>query len=335
MNCACQAVHATIPWGLPGQCRPQVITPIRFPGTYLPSGYSEGDAIPMNTPALNFLLATQNGDGQWGYAPGHGSAVEATAAVVLALTDSGEAEEARNRALAWLISAQNRDGGWGLNREDRRSGWQTAWAVLALSSSDDGGREAAALGADWLLGVDVFQPDDDMEQDMRELLGIEPTLRGWPWRPGEASFVEPTALAMLALEAFPDRQGVVARLEEATKYLLDRRCRPGGWNVGNPTMFGQMLPPRAEPTAWTLLALARFKPEAISAGDREALRIQMDLDGGTQALGWGILALQSLGESGEQAFQRLVARQRRDGSWEGNPYHTAVALLAARREALF
>ena len=113
-------------------------------------------------------------------------------------------------------------------------------------------------------------------------------------------------------------------------YLTDRRCAGGGWNFGNPVMLGAGLPPRAHPTAWALLALARLKPDAIRAEDMTALRAEMARDGGALALGLGLLALRTLGEDDGSSAARLALLQLPDGSWNGNPYHTAVALLAAR-----
>ena len=126
---------------------------------------------------------------------------------------------------------------------------------------------------------------------------------------------------------------VQARIEEAVRYLVDRRCRPGGWNVGNPMMFGRALPPRTCPTAWALLALAKAAREAIRPEDSDALREDMRIDGGALALAWGLCALHALGQEDVEARARLAALQEPDGGWRGNPYTTAVALLAAKERA--
>jgi hypothetical protein len=280
--------------------------------------------------AIGFLQAAQNNDGGWGYALGQSSTMEATAAAVISLRGLVQAQALHDQALAWLLASQNRDGGWGLNADDDQSSWQTAWAVLALSRSAPG-RDALARGENWLLTVDAFNVSgEDLRQDLQELLGVDSTLKGWPWRPGEASFVEPTALALLALPANARTREFAGRLDEAIRYLVDRRCAEGGWNVGNPRMFSQMLPPRAEPTAWTLLALANREPAAILEEDWMALRAQMELDGGAQALGWGVLALKATGQEDIAEERHLLAKQNKDGSWDGNPYHTVVSVLALR-----
>ncbi|MFC2036608.1 hypothetical protein ACFLYD_01380 [Chloroflexota bacterium] len=281
--------------------------------------------LPARQSAVSFLVVSQNGDGGWGYAPGQHSVLEPTAAAALALSGDPSARDSYERALGWIQVAQHRDGGWGFNPEDGEGSWQTAWALLALAPAGVA-RGAADRGAAWLLAVETFDLGD--APNFQEVLAIDPTLRGWPWRPGEASFVEPTALAMLALHAVPATGQNRSRLDEAVTYLQDRRCRGGGWNVGNPMMFSKPLPPRAHPTAWVLLALARLAPQAIAHEDQAALLADMERDGGALALAWGVLALTVLGNEQTLMPTRLATLQAPNGGWNENPYHTAVATMA-------
>jgi hypothetical protein len=186
-------------------------------------------------------------------------------------------------------------------------------------------------GVIWLLGVKTLRfTDDKLQREMQQKLAIDPTLRGWPWLPGEATWIEPTALALLALGAVPRTSAIQARLDEAVRYIEDRRCRGGGWNFGNPVMLGGNLPPRAHPTAWALLALAKLAPAAVRPEDVAALRAEVGRDGGASALAWGLLALRALGQDDADAAGRLTALQGPGGGWNDNPYHTAVALMAIR-----
>lgn len=283
-----------------------------------------------STSALNFLQASQNPDGGWGYGPRQASVTEATAAAMLALREEPAAADSLARGLNWLAAAGHPDGGWGLGREDDQSGWQTAWAVLALTHCG-GADDLQQQGVTWLLEVKTLSfGDDKLQREMQQKLAIDPTLRGWPWLPGEATWIEPTALALLVLGASPRTPAIQARLDEAVRYIVDRRCRGGGWNFGNPVMLGGNLPPRAHPTAWALLALARLALVAVRPEDIAALRAEMEHDGGASALAWGLLALRGLGEDDPAAADRLIALQEPDGSWNANPYHTAVALMAMR-----
>jgi hypothetical protein len=282
----------------------------------------------MTGASLSFLTASQNPDGGWTYAVDQPSCVEATAAATLALRDRPDTAQARERGLAWLAAVQHRDGGWGFSAEDPESGWETAWAVLALADAPGG--EAARRGAAWLLTVNPGAVEDAMLAEAREKLAIDASLYGWPWLPDQASWVEPTALALLALSAVPEADAPAARLDEAVRYLSDRRCAGGGWNFGNPVMLGASLPPRPHPTAWALMALAKLRSDAIRPEDVVALRAEMARDGGALALGTGSLALRTLREDATDAASALAALQAADGGWNGNPYHTAIAIMALR-----
>lgn len=279
------------------------------------------------TKAYRFLESAQNPDGGWGYHPHGRSMVEPTGAVVLALADHpGKPSIALARR--WLEHAQHPDGGWGIGPEDPESHWCTAWALLALARVDPDA-PSIAQGVRWLLQVPAIRiQSDELTEEVRRTLGIDPSLRGWPWRPGEASWVEPTALALLALHTASRTGEHRDRIDEAIRYLIDRRCQGGGWNFGNPFMLGAYLPPRPHPTAWALLALHALAPEAIRPEDIEALRVEMHRDGGAMALALGLMALTALGKDDPEARERLRSLQAPDGSYQGSPLVTALALLA-------
>ncbi len=255
--------------------------------------------------------------------------VEPTAVVAIAIQKWPAAGQAYRRAIDWLCQGQHEDGGWGINHQDRESGWQTAWAVLALARA--GVSEAATRGSDWLLNLKTYSLDsDDLQRGFRQTYNIDSTLRGWPWLPNEVTWIEPTALTMVALSAMPSTPLIRERLDEAVRYIQDRRCVGGGWNVGVPFMLGAVMPARVTPTAWVLWALAACAPEAIRAEDVAALQTEMRREDGVLAWAWGLVALDAAGHEFPEAQARLAARQQPDGSWNHNPYHTAVAQLALR-----
>jgi hypothetical protein len=279
----------------------------------------------VNPAALRYLTRTQDTQGGWGFTPGGTPAVEPTALAVLALQGSAEAADAVQRGRDWLVSIQHEDGGWGLNALDLRSDWHTAWAVLALNRLD---RVSTALerGRAWLASVPVYRPEDsEMIQSFNQTLNIDVSLAAWSWGPEEASWVIPTGLAMLALRDDPG--AAQARLGEAVRYLDNRRVPGGGWNVGNPVMFDGVLPAHVIPTASSLLALRAFAPEIILPEDLVVLREKALKDQGAKALGWSLFALRSLGEDVSGLSEMLLDSQQADGSWEGNPHSTAIALL--------
>jgi hypothetical protein len=92
-------------------------------------------------------------------------------------------------------------------------------------------------------------------------------------------------------------------------------------------MFNGVLPAHTFPTALTLLAINAHAPALIQSGDLAVLGQKASADGGAMALGWALLTLRTLGEETSALRAQLLAAQQEDGSWEGNPHSTAVALL--------
>jgi hypothetical protein len=92
----------------------------------------------------------------------------------------------------------------------------------------------------------------------KEIVSQDVSLRGWGWTPHTASWVEPTAFALLAFDqANPELlpHEAVRRSKLAKALLYDRMCPGGGWNCGNPLVYGVPGDPLVEPTVWALLAL--------------------------------------------------------------------------------
>ncbi len=284
--------------------------------------------------AAAYLLNGQNPDGGWGYTTGNDSFVEPTALAILALQDIPQVAAACQAGAAWLVDNQNPDGGWGIHRQDQQSGWQTAWAVQALAFFPDSAA-ARQKGIDWLIRFEPFQITDAAQLEIgQKVATIDFSLRGWPWLPGEASWIEPTALAIWTLSREAAAEENRARLEEAVRYILDRRCAGGGWNVGNPVMFDASLPPRAQPTAWTLLALRRFAPQVILAEDLRAMQADMEADGGAMARAWCLLALRALDAADDGQRASLIDLQSEEGSWGESLYQTAIAVIALQEGPL-
>jgi hypothetical protein len=51
-----------------------------------------------------------------------------------------------------------------------------------------------------------------------------------------------------------------SRLKVAEEMLYDRMCPGGGWNCGNPMVYGVAGVPQVGPTVWALLALRERSP---------------------------------------------------------------------------
>lgn len=276
--------------------------------------------------ATDFILRAQNADGGWGYRVGGMSYVEPTAAVLRVLPDA----TARARGRDFLLALQHADGGWGIAARDSESGWMTACAVYALADFPQA-RDAVVRGVQWLLATEGQRlTDSHARQTIRTLFRIDSTLTGWPWQRGDAAWVHPTALALRALVAAGVREH--ARIHEGIAYLFDRACPDGGWNVGNPWMLDKKIPATIQDTAIALLALRAVGVTEDEGRMTKALHYLRDAVVRAQTsteLAWGIWALRDWQMEIGDAMARLKALQRADGSWDGNPFITAVAMTSA------
>ena len=208
---------------------------------------------------LEFLRASQNPDGGWGYFPRKGSWLEPTAYAMLALHRSGS-DPALDRAWNLVRSWQLADGSFRPSGEVRDGTWVTALAVTLASVR---GVDDAALHAsvDWLLGVvgaehNVWTRTGSFLHLIKARLDV--SHQGWPWRAGNATWIEPTAHTLVALQqiAHPYRSADVnARVRDGEDLVLSRRCTDGGWNYGTPNMLYVDLPSYPETTGLALLAL--------------------------------------------------------------------------------
>ena len=137
--------------------------------------------------------------------------------------------------------------------------------------------------------LDTAQPDPTQQFD------------GWPWYPGTAAWVAPTALTLLALEKFnrsrPDPQ-IQKRLAEGNAFLLARRCRDGGWNHGSTHSLGYDSDSYPETTGVALLALHGVAPSALGNGIEVGER-HLAESHSLEATSWLTLGLLAHGRSPE------------------------------------
>ncbi len=279
--------------------------------------------------AIDFLISAQYSTGGWGYLTGHQPVVEPTAMVLLAIRNDPIARDSFQKGINWLLSCQNLDGGWGINGQDHESGWQTAWALFVLKITRlDPAAMNKAFG--WLLTVATAEVSKeeflDEKLPQRNNIGA----LAWPWLPGQVSWTEPTALAVLALQGTSDTPLAGARMQAARDYFERYRTPSGGWNVGNAGALDTIVFPRAYPTALVLLALAGVAPESIISSDLTALQQDLARDPSTLAQAAGLFALQAYGKNDNHLTGQLNSRQQPDGSWDHNLLFTAWAMIALR-----
>jgi len=217
-----------------------------------------------------FLRANQNLDGGWGYFPGKGSWLEPTTYAMLALHDPG-AEPALDRAWKLVRSWQRPDGSFRPSGEVNDGTWVTAHAVTLASvrGVDDASVRASV---DWLLRVvgaehNMWTRTGSFLHLIKARLDV--SHEGWPWREGNATWIEPTAHTLVALKKIASHYRgpeVEKRVRDGEQLVLSRRCTDGGWNYGTPNMLYFDLPSYPETTALALLGLDGVSDPAVSQG---------------------------------------------------------------------
>jgi hypothetical protein len=154
------------------------------------------------------------------------------------------------------------------------------------------------------------------------------TLEAWPWVEGTHSWVEPTAVNLLALKASGYAQHVRSR--DAVRLLRDRAVRTGGWNYGNPEIFGTSQSPHVQPTGLALAALAGEDSAAREIDSAVAyLRRTLSPDVATASLCYALIGLAAHGHEVREAPAWLECAARRTLRQGAAPYPSALLALAA------
>jgi Prenyltransferase and squalene oxidase repeat len=247
--------------------------------------------------AIEFLLNKQNPDGGWPYLHG-GSWTEPTVYAVLALLAAGETARWK-RGIAWILRTRRNDGGWASRPGVGESSWVTALAALIPEESV--GQAAHARAIEWLLTVQGEETTAVFR--LRQWLLGNPSstdrkISGWPWTPGAAAWVGPTAMAVVALESEHQRRPsarVAARVQTGRDFLMAHMCHEGGWNHGSTDAWGYPASPYPETTGMALLAMGRIR----SPGMERALSMGRKFLGETRsadAQNWLRLGLAAQGE---------------------------------------
>ena len=266
---------------------------------------------------------TQNRDGGWPYREGC-SWTEPTVYAMLAQYAAGPSADSLERGFAWLRAVQRPDGGWPPLAAVPESTWVTA--LVALLPPERLGRAAWGRAIDWLLHR-TGQESTFLHRLILRLRGGEAgdslEHHGWPWYPGTAAWVVPTAVSVLALGRAQCRQpsGAIAeRLASGRRFLLSRRCPDGGWNHGSVRILNQDGRSYPETTGVALLACAKAAGDELAASCATA-RKHLAEARSADAVSWLKMALRAHGcLPADLARREVPARDVREA---------ALSILAA------
>jgi len=243
---------------------------------------------------------------------------DATAWGILAAQALGVSQADLDRHRTRLLLEQQEDGRLGLSPKHPESYWPTALAVLALQgSAAHSAEENSAVR--FLLSTtgNHFHRKTDETHDT--------SLKGWPWIQDTHSWVEPTAMGVLALRSAG--HGQHDRAKEAIHMILDRQLPHGGWNVASTMVFGKELAPMPEGTGAALASLAGVIDEREIARSLDYLQGEVSRLRTPISLGWSLIGLAVWGrwpEKGSAFVERCFANQHRYGGYDTS----SLSLLA-------
>jgi hypothetical protein len=257
-----------------------------------------------------------------GYHPKGPASTEPTALAAIALSAANRPATA---AMQWLDGLQTADGSLGPTAAQSAPGWPTGWVVLAaLAVARGGGNRAFDVprAVSWILQTsgDALAGSGEAQQ--------KSAIVGWPWVTGTYSWIEPTAIHVVALKAagFTNHP----RTRQAMAMLVDRLLSGGGCNYGNTIVLGQELRAHLQPTGLAMLALAG-QPDADGriARSLEYLTANLSVDTTSASLSYGLLGLAAHNRFPADGAQWLEAAYRRTVSRGGAAYKLALLSLAA------
>jgi hypothetical protein len=233
--------------------------------------------------------------------------IDATAWAVLALAAADGKADLIDRARARLMADQLTDGRISLSPERPEAFWPTPLVILAWHGSP-AYREPGSQAIDFLIKT----TGRHFPRQPAAPIAHNTAIKGWPWTANTHSWVEPTALSVIALHVAG--YGEHERTREATRMLMDRQLPRGGWNVGSTIVFGQELRPMPETTGVALDALAG----RVSRKDVERslgyLKSQGENLRTPFSLGWSVLGLGAWGERPNRAqewiFESLKQQEK-------------------------
>ena len=264
-----------------------------------------------------------------------------------------------------LLATRNRDGGWGYTAGRRSRIEPTCWAALALGLSEGRPPDVEPLRAwkrqaDWLVDVPAvpvnvafnalaaltFLQDPSaapvaypIVKRLIEAKGLrfgqsdvvrqDSSLQAWSWVDGTASWVEPTAWCLLLLKKVRSQSPspeAEERIRVGEQFLFDRVCHEGGWNYGNPEVYGKKLWPYVPTTALALLAMRDHRNHPLMGQSLAQLQKDVASERSVVALALTVSCLRAY-DVATDALERTLVELSPKGDQE-NVLATAMMLYA-------
>ena len=146
-----------------------------------------------------------------------------------------------------LAEIQVKAGSVGVSQEHEMPAWTTslAWLALAEDTGTTEFQKSLERASLWILSATGrILPRNPQ-------IGHDPTIVGWFWAADTHSWMEPTCLAVLALNALGHEKH--SQTSEGTRLIIDRLL---GCNFGSTVILGQATLPQLQSTGLAMLALA-------------------------------------------------------------------------------
>jgi len=237
---------------------------------------------------------------------------DATAWAVLALAVAGTRTDYLESSRARLVTSQLSDGRVSLLSDHPDTYWPTPLAILAWQDSPSY-LEAQSRAIAFLTNIN----GKHWKRKAGSAGAIDTNIQAWPWIANTFSWVEPTALSLLALQVAG--YGGHKRAKEALHLLLDRQLIHGGWNYGATILFGKELRPMPENTGMALNALAGQVTEERVKQSLNYLEFQVKHLRTPLSLGWSLLGLSAWGKRPGDAKRQILESlklQRKYGDYD-------------------
>jgi len=157
---------------------------------------------------------------------------------------------------------------------------------------------------------------------------VDRQLQAWSWTEGTFSWLEPTALCLLALKVRRVEAPIVAeRIAAAEAVIADRACQPAGWNYGNAQVLTQDLRPYVPTTALALLAMQDRRGEPFVTRSVDWLAANALAERAAMALSLAAVALSVFDRPVEAVLAALEEQVQRTAALD-NLHLQALASFA-------